>query len=195
LTNPQFSIGIDLGTTHSVVSYLSLNEADGEQTHLRVLDIPQLTAPGVIGEKKQLPSFMYQAHEAELAPGDRVLPWDGQPETVVGELARQLGVRFVFAEKENDRLVIRRGFTFSPGERVLVAEDVVTRGGRAQECLDLLAAAGATPVAVAALVDRSSGQTRFQVPFLSLLSLSFPTYPADQLPPELASLPATKPGS
>ena len=115
---------------------------------------------------------------------------------VVGqELARQLGARFVFAEKENDRLVIRRGFTFSPGERVLVAEDVVTRGGRAQECLDLLAATGATPVAVAALVDRSSGQTRFQVPFLSLLSLSFPTYPADQLPPELASLPATKPGS
>jgi hypothetical protein len=91
LSDPQFSVGIDLGTTHSVVSYVSLNEADAEQTHLRVLDIPQLTAPGVIGEKKQLPSFMYQAHEAELASGDRVLPWDGQPQTVVGELARQLG--------------------------------------------------------------------------------------------------------
>ena len=115
---------------------------------------------------------------------------------VVGqELARQLGARFVFAEKENDRLVLRRNFTFAPGERVLVAEDVVTRGGRAQECLDLLAAAGATPVAVAALVDRSSGQTTFSVPFVPLLSLSFPTYPADKLPPELAALPATKPGS
>ncbi len=115
---------------------------------------------------------------------------------VVGqELARQLGARFVFAEKENDRLVMRRGFTFAKGERVLVAEDVVTRGGRAQECLDLLAAAGATPVAVASLVDRSSGQTRFAVPFVALLELSFPTYPADKLPPELAALPASKPGS
>lgn len=115
---------------------------------------------------------------------------------VVGqEIARQLGARFVFAEKENDRLVLRRGFAFAKGERVLVAEDVVTRGGRAQECLDLLASAGARPVAVAALVDRSSGQTRFSVPFVPLLSLSFPTYPPDQLPPELAALPATKPGS
>ena len=115
---------------------------------------------------------------------------------VVGqELARQLGARFVFAEKENDRLVLRRNFTFSPGERVLVAEDVVTRGGRAQECLDLLAAAGAQPVGVAALVDRSNGQTSFSVPFVSLLALSFPTYAADKLPPDLAALPATKPGS
>lgn len=115
---------------------------------------------------------------------------------VVGqELARQLGVRFVFAEKENDRLVIRRGFTFKAGERVLVAEDVVTRGGRAQECLDLLTTAGATPVAIAALVDRSAGSTQFTVPFIPLLELSFPTYPADQLPPALAAIPVTKPGS
>ncbi len=115
---------------------------------------------------------------------------------VVGqELARQLGVRFVFAEKENDRLVLRRNFSFAPGERVLIAEDVVTRGGRAQECLDLLVAAGAKPVGVAALVDRSNGQTSFSVPFVSLLALSFPTYAADKLPPELAALPATKPGS
>lgn len=115
---------------------------------------------------------------------------------VVGqELARQLGARFVFAEKENDRLVLRRGFTFKSGERVLVAEDVVTRGGRAQECLDLLVAAGATPVAIASLVDRSGGSTQFTVPFIPLLELSFPTYPADQLPPDLAALPVTKPGS
>ena len=115
---------------------------------------------------------------------------------VVGqELARQLGARFVFAEKENDRLVLRRNFTFAAGERVLVAEDVVTRGGRAQECLDLLVAAGAKPVGVAALVDRSNGQTTFSVPFISLLALSFPTYAADKLPPELAAIPANKPGS
>lgn len=115
---------------------------------------------------------------------------------VVGqEIARQLGVRFVFAEKENDRLVLRRNFTFRAGERVLVAEDVVTRGGRAQECLDLLRAAGATPVAVAALVDRSTGRTKFSVPFTALLELDFATYAAEALPPELARIPASKPGS
>ena len=91
MSQSQYSVGLDLGTTHSVVSYVPLKEVDGEQAEVRVLDIPQLVSPGVIGEKKQLPSFMYQAHEAELAPGDRVLPWDAQPETVVGELARQLG--------------------------------------------------------------------------------------------------------
>ena len=115
---------------------------------------------------------------------------------VVGqEIARQLGVRFVFVEKENDKLVLRRNFTFRPGERVIVAEDVVTRGGRAQECLDILQANGANAVAVVSLVDRSAGQTKFSVPFVSLLELNFPTYAADAVPSELAKLPATKPGS
>lgn len=115
---------------------------------------------------------------------------------VVGqEVARQLGVRFVFAEKENDRLVLRRNFTFRSGERVLIAEDVVTRGGRVQECLDILKAHGAEAVAVATLVDRSGGQAKFTAPFVSLLELTFPTYAADCLPPELAKLPVTKPGS
>lgn len=115
---------------------------------------------------------------------------------VIGqEVARQAGSRFLFAEKENNVLVLRRGFTFAPGERVLVVEDVITRGGRVQECLDILAKAGATAVAVAVLVDRSQGQARFTVPTVSLLEMSYPTYPADQVPPELAKLPATKPGS
>ena len=115
---------------------------------------------------------------------------------VIGqEVARQTGSRFVFAEKENNSLVLRRGFTFTPGERVLIVEDVVTRGGRVIECLQLARAAGAAPVAVAMLVDRSAGQARFDVPAISLLELSFPTYPADQLPPELAALPVQKPGS
>jgi hypothetical protein len=91
VSEPRYSVGIDLGTTNSVVSFVDLQEADGEQAGLRVLDIPQLTSPGVIGERKQLPSFLYQAHDAELAPGDIVLPWNHQPEALVGELARQLG--------------------------------------------------------------------------------------------------------
>lgn len=115
---------------------------------------------------------------------------------VIGqEVARRTRSRYLFAEKEHDRLVLRRGFTLAPGEEVLVVEDVITRGGRAQECLDLIAQAGGVPVAVAVLVDRSEGQARFTVPTVALLELSFPTYPADQVPPELARLPATKPGS
>lgn len=111
------------------------------------------------------------------------------------EVARQLGKRFIFAEKENDHLVLRRNFKIAPGERILVVEDVVTRGGRVQECLDIVQAHGGVAAAVTALVDRSNGKTQFAVPFISLLELSFPTHPADALPPELAALPATKPGS
>ena len=91
MSEPRYSVGIDLGTTNSVVSFVDLQEADGDQAPLQVLDIPQLTSPGVVSERKQLPSFLYQAHEAELAPGDIVLPWNQQPEALVGELARQLG--------------------------------------------------------------------------------------------------------
>ncbi|HEY4299845.1 MAG TPA: orotate phosphoribosyltransferase [Candidatus Didemnitutus sp.] len=115
---------------------------------------------------------------------------------VIGqEVARQAKCRFIFAEKENNVLVMRRGFTVAPGERILVVEDVITRGGRVQECLDIIRKTGGTAVAVAVLVDRSQGQARFSVPTLSLLEMSFPTYAADQLPPELSALPASKPGS
>jgi orotate phosphoribosyltransferase len=111
------------------------------------------------------------------------------------EIARQTGKRYIFAEKENDRLVLRRNFKFAPGERVLVVEDVITRGGRVQECLDLVTAAQAVPVAVLVLVDRSEGKARFNVPPVSLLEMSFPTYEADKLPPALAQMPVQKPGS
>ena len=97
--------------------------------------------------------------------------------------------------KENNVLVLRRGFTFAPGERVLIVEDVVTRGGRVLECLELVRRAGGTPVAVAMLVDRSAGAARFDVPTVSLLELSFPTYPADAVPADLARIPVEKPGS
>lgn len=115
---------------------------------------------------------------------------------VIGqEVARQAKCRFIFAEKENNVLVMRRGFTLTPGERVLVVEDVITRGGRVQECLEIITKAGGQTVGVAVLVDRSQGQAKFPVPTVSLLEMSYPTYPADQVPPELAKLPATKPGS
>ncbi len=115
---------------------------------------------------------------------------------VIGqEVARVSRSRFIFAEKENNVLVLRRGFTFKPGEKVLVVEDVITRGGRVQECLDIVRKLGGTAVAVAVLVDRSAGQAKFAVPTYSLLTMSYPTYPADKLPEDLARIPAIKPGS
>jgi len=115
---------------------------------------------------------------------------------VIGqEVARQSRARFIFAEKVNDRLALRRGFTLAPGEQVLVVEDVVTRGGRVQECLDLIRGTGGAPAGIAILVDRSSGAARFEVPTVSLLELDFPTYPADALPEALARIPVQKPGS
>jgi len=91
MSEVRYSVGIDLGTTNSVVSYAELGRCDGEQAPVEVLPVTQLTAPGSIGEKTQLPSFLYQAHVAELSPADIVLPWNEQPEAVTGELARQLG--------------------------------------------------------------------------------------------------------
>jgi orotate phosphoribosyltransferase len=115
---------------------------------------------------------------------------------VIGqEIARQAKARYIFAEKENNVLVLRRGFTFKPGERVLVVEDVVTRGGRVIECLNLIRQGGGEPAGIAMLVDRSAGTARFDTPAINLLELSFPTYPADQLPDSLANIPVQKPGS
>src|SRR5580693_1084978 len=109
---------------------------------------------------------------------------------VIGqEVARQAKARFLFAEKENNVLVMRRGFAFAPGERVLVVEDVVTRGGRVLEALEIARRGGAEPVGIAMLVDRSAGAAKFDVPATSLLELSFPTYPADQVPDWLVKIP------
>jgi orotate phosphoribosyltransferase len=115
---------------------------------------------------------------------------------VIGqEVARQAGARYIFAEKDNNVLVLRRGFQIDARERVLVVEDVVTRGGRVQECLNLIRQAGGVPAAVATLVDRSAGVAQFDGPLFSLLEMTFPTYPPDQLPEWLAKLPVEKPGS
>ena len=115
---------------------------------------------------------------------------------VIGqEVARQLGVRFIFAEKEEGRLVLRRGFKIAPGERLLVVEDVVTKGGRVQETMDIVRAHAGVVAGVAMVVDRSGGSVDLGVPTFSLIKLDVETFPADQLPPELAALPATKPGS
>ncbi|RUM53460.1 MAG: Hsp70 family protein [Methylococcus sp.] len=88
---PRYSVGIDLGTTHCVLASVDLSDSDGESIIQEVMAIPQLTSPGVVDTRSQLPSFIYQAHDDELASSDLVLPWTDKPEATVGELARQLG--------------------------------------------------------------------------------------------------------
>jgi orotate phosphoribosyltransferase len=115
---------------------------------------------------------------------------------VIGqEVARQLGVRFIFVEKEEGRLVLRRGFRIAPGERILIVEDVVTKGGRVQETLDIVRAHQGNVLGVAMLVDRSNGTVDLGVPLFRLIQLKVETFEPDKLPPDLAGTPAIKPGS
>ena len=115
---------------------------------------------------------------------------------VIGqEVARQLGVRFIFVEKEDGKLVLRRGFKISPAEKVLIVEDVVTKGGRVQETIDIARANGANVLGVAMVVDRSGGKVDLGVPMFSVLALNVETFEPDKLPPDLARVPAVKPGS
>ena len=116
---------------------------------------------------------------------------------VVGhEVGRTLGKRHIFAEKEEGWLVLRRGFEIKPAEKFLVVEDVVTRGGRVQETIDIVRQHGAVVSAVGVLVDRSGGQApSFGCPFVSLLKLDVETFERDQLPADLQGTPAIKPGS
>jgi orotate phosphoribosyltransferase len=115
---------------------------------------------------------------------------------VIGqEVARQLRVRFIFVEKEEGKLVLRRGFKIAPGEKILVVEDVITKGGRVQETLDIVRAHSGIPVGVAMVVDRSDGSVNLGTPTFSLIRLHVETFAADKLPPDLAATPAVKPGS
>ena len=115
---------------------------------------------------------------------------------VIGqEVARQLRARFIFPEKEEGKLVLRRGFIIAPGEKILVVEDVITKGGRVQETIDIVRANAGQVVGVATLVDRSNGTVNLGVPLHSLVSLAVEAFEPDKLPPDLAALPAVKPGS
>ncbi len=116
---------------------------------------------------------------------------------IVGqEIGRALGKRHIFVEKEDGKLVLRRGFQIAPNETFIVVEDVVTRGGRVQETIDIVRAHGGVVSAVGVILDRS-GQAKpdFGCPFVSLMEMNVETFPADKLPPDLAKIPAVKPGS
>jgi orotate phosphoribosyltransferase len=115
---------------------------------------------------------------------------------VIGqEVGRALGVRSLFAERQDGKLTLRRGFSISPGEKVLVVEDVVTTGGSTQETIDVARAAGATVVGASAIIDRSGGTQRIDVPFHALATISLPTYQPEQCPLCAEGKPIVKPGS
>ena len=111
------------------------------------------------------------------------------------EMGRALGVEAVFLERPDGVFELRRGFRLAPGQRVLMMEDVVTTGLSSREAIAAIGRAGGETIAAASLVDRSGGTADLGVPFFPLIRLDVPTYAADSLPPELAALPAIKPGS
>ena len=111
------------------------------------------------------------------------------------EMGRALGVPAMFVERPTGRFELRRGFALRPGEKVLMVEAVVTTGLSSREAIAAIEAVGGKVIAAAALVDRSGGSVDLGVPFTALIALGFPTYAADELPPELAATPAVKPGS
>ena len=115
---------------------------------------------------------------------------------VVGyEMGRQLGVPAIFFERVDGKLALRRGFNIEKGARVLMVEDIVTTGLSSRECIAGIAEEGGETVGAACLIDRSGGKADIGVPLAALTRLDIPTFPADQLPPDLAAIPAIKPGS
>ena len=111
------------------------------------------------------------------------------------ETARHLGVPAIYTERVNGVFELRRGFEIAQGEKVIIVEDIVSTGVSIRECIEAIRKVGADVVAAACLIDRSAGEAEIGVPLISLVQYKVPAYPADQLPPELAAIPAVKPGS
>ncbi len=115
---------------------------------------------------------------------------------VIGqEVGRALGLRAIFAERQDGALTLRRGFTLDPSDRVLVVEDVVTTGGSTRETIEVARAAGAQVVAAASIIDRSGGSPTVDVPYVALAQVALPTYPPESCPLCAAGSPVVKPGS
>ena len=111
------------------------------------------------------------------------------------ETARHLGATSMFVERENGVFALRRGFTIAPDARVVMVEDVITTGLSSRECIAAIAAAGGQLLGAACLIDRSGGRAEIGIDRVALVTLDIPTYAPDALPPELAAIPPSKPGS
>ncbi|MFM8608675.1 MAG: orotate phosphoribosyltransferase [Hyphomicrobiales bacterium] len=111
------------------------------------------------------------------------------------ETARHLNAKAIFVEREEGRFQLRRGFTIPEDAKVLIVEDIMTTGLSSRECIESISSLTKNLVGEACLIDRSGGKAELGIPYVALATLDIPTYPADQLPPELASIPPIKPGS
>ena len=111
------------------------------------------------------------------------------------ETARHMGLESIFTERENGEFVLRRGFSLSSGQKVLMVEDIVTTGLSSRECIASIETTGAQVIGGACLFDRSGGTADIGVPLISLASRKFPDYDPNELPAELVAMPAVKPGS
>lgn len=133
-------------------------------------------------------NYSEQQIETVVAPaiGGIVIGW---------EVARALGVRSIWTEREEGRMTLRRGFTVRPGERVLVVEDVVTTGGSTRETIDSLRDAGALVIGAASIIDRSGGRADVGVPRVALATLDVPVHVPSDCPLCAEGVPAVKPGS
>ncbi|MEO7814158.1 MAG: orotate phosphoribosyltransferase [Sphingomicrobium sp.] len=136
----------------------------------------------------KLPDDLRQSIDAVVSPA--------MGGVIIGhEMGRALGKPAMFVERPDGVFHLRRGFALAPGTRVLLVEDVVTTGLSSKEAIVAIEETGATVIAAASLVDRSGGTVELGVPFAPLIRIDIPTYAADDLPPELEAIPATKPGS
>jgi len=147
--------------------------------------------------------LQYPAHTERLCRAMAELYAGSRVDMVVGpatggiilayETARHLGCRAAFAEKTPDGMAVKRGFSILPGTRTLVVEDIITTGGSVQQTIDHLFKRKAAVAGVAALVDRSGGAARFDVPFKALAQIDLETYPPDGVPEGLQAIPITEP--
>ena len=154
----------------------------------RVLMDPRRASRLAEALAESIPAAMRESIQAVVAPA--------MGGVIIGhEMGRALGVEAMFVERPDGVFQLRRGFGLAPGTRVLMVEDVVTTGLSSREAIKAIEEAGGEVVAAASLVDRSSGSVDLGVPFFPLIRLEVPTYSPDELPPELAAIPAIKPGS
>jgi orotate phosphoribosyltransferase len=154
----------------------------------RVLMDPARAERLAMALARKLPAAVRQQARAVIAPAMGGI--------LIGhELARALGLPSMFVERPSGMFELRRGFALAPGTPVLLCEDVVTTGLSSREAIAAIEAAGGQVLHAACLVDRSGGTAELAVPLTALLQLAIPSYPADALPPELAAIPAVKPGS
>ena len=136
----------------------------------------------------RLPADIRDAVDAVVAPA--------MGGVIIGhEMGRALGKPAMFVERPDGVFNLRRGFALTPGAKVLMVEDVVTTGLSSREAIAAIEAVGGTVIGAASLVDRSNGKVELGVPYTPLIRLDVPTYAANDLPAELAAIPATKPGS